>query len=97
MSLTGSPTILQSLIHEADKNEVGRSKNSVNEINLSNPSASKRSIGAGYLISEGAKKTSDNPKRGGGNTKKVVIAAKGSDYLTLDAKKAFNHLQHAFI
>ena len=41
--------------------------------------------------------TSGDAKRDGGNTKKGVKAAKSSDYLTSDAKKTVNHLQHAFI
>ena len=57
--------------------------------NLLNPSTSTRSTGAGYLISKCAKK-------GVGNTKKGVEATRGSDYLTPAAKKAFNHLWHAF-
>ena len=43
----------------------------------------------GYLTSGGAKK-------GGGNTKKDVKAAKGCNYLTLVTKKVFNRLLHAF-
>ena len=58
-------------------------------MNLLNPSASKRSTGAGYLISKGA-------KRGAGNTKKGVKAARVPNYLTLAAKKAFNYLKHIF-
>ena len=64
-------------------------KNGGNGTNLSNLSALIRSTGAGYL-------TSGCAKRGGGNNKKGVKAAKGSDYLTPAAKKAFNHLRHAF-
>ena len=71
----------------ADADKVGESGG--NGTNLSNPSASTRSIGAGYLTSEGA-------KRGGGNTKKGVKAARGSDYLIPVAKKAFDHIWHAF-
>ena len=81
-SLTYSSTILQS-IDVADKDEI--SKSNGNGTNLSNPSMSMRSIKAGYLTSGGA-------KRGGGNTKKNVKAAKCSDYLTPAAKKAFNLL-----
>ena len=71
----------------ADEDEVD--ENSGNRRNLSNPSASTRSNGAGYLTSKGAKK-------GGGNTKKGVETAKSFDYLTSAAKKIFNYLQHAF-
>ena len=84
---TGSSTILQS-IDVAEKDEVGESDG--NRTNLLNPSASTRSTGAGYLTSEGAKKSGDNTKKG-------VKAARGSDYLTPATKKAFNHLRHAFI
>ena len=44
----------------------------------------------GYLISEGAKKS-------GGNTKKGVKNARSPNYLNLAAKKTFNYLWHAFI
>ena len=81
--------MLQSSIDAANKDEIGRSKIGGNKINLSNPSVSKRFIGAGYLTSKGT-------KRGDGNTKKGVQAAQGSNYLTLDAKKAFNYLWHMF-
>ena len=82
--------VLQSLIDAADDDEVGEDKNNRNKTNLSNSSASKKSIGAGYLTSKGAKKV-------GSNTKKVVKAVRGSNYLTSDAKKAFNLLRHVFI
>ena len=82
----GLSTILQS-INMADEDEVCESNS--NKTNLSNPSALTRSTGAGYLTSGGA-------KRGGDNTKKCVKVARRSDYLTLAAKKAFNHLRHAF-
>ena len=49
-----------------------------------------KSTGAGYLMSE-------NAKKGGDNTKKGVITVKSSKYLTLNAKKTFNILQFAFI
>ena len=62
----------------SDKNEVG--ENDDNETNLSNPSASTKFTKAGYLTSGGA-------KRGGGNTKKGVEAAKSFDYLTPAIKK----------
>ena len=85
-SPTGSSIILQ-LIDVADKNEVGESGG--DRTNLSNLSTLTKSTGAGYLTSRGA-------KRDGGNTKKGVEAARGSDYLTSAAKKAFNHLRHTF-
>ena len=72
----------------ADEDEVGESGD--NGTNLSNPSALTRSTGAGYLTSRGAKKS-------GGNTKKGVKVVRGFDYLTLAAKKVFNHLRHVFI
>ena len=86
LSPTGSSTILQS-INVAEENEVDESSD--NGTNLSNSFASIRSTKAGYLTSKGV-------KRGGGNTKKGVKAAKSSDYLTPATKKAFNHLRHAF-
>ena len=86
LSLTSSSTILQS-IDVVDEDKVG--KNGSDGTNLSNPSASTRSTGAGYL-------TSGCAKRGGDNTKKGIKAARGSDYLTPAAKKAFNHLRYAF-
>ena len=89
-------TILQLSIDAADKNEVDEGESGGDETNLLNPSASKRSTRAGYLTSRKAKKGGNNTKKAGGNTKKGVEAARGSDYLTLDAKKAFNHLRHAF-
>ena len=85
-SSTGLSTILQS-IDVADENEIGESGG--DETNLSNLSTSIWSIEAGYLTSRGT-------KRGGGNTKKDVEGVRGSDYLTPAAKKAFNHLWHAF-
>ena len=87
-NLTISSTISQS-IDMANENEVHDGESKDNETNLSNLSVSKRSIKADYLISKGA-------KRGGGNTKKCVKAAKGPDYLNLATKKAFNHLWHTF-
>ena len=86
LSLIGSSTILQS-IDMADEDEVIESNG--NRTSLSNSSASTRSTKAGYLTPKGA-------KRGGGNIKKDVKAAKGSDYLTSATKKAFNHLWHSF-
>ena len=86
LSPTSSSTILQS-IDVADEDEVGETGG--DGTNLSYPSASTRSTRASYLTSGGA-------KRGGGNTKKGVKAARGFDYLTLTAKKTFNYLWHAF-
>ena len=71
----------------ADEDEISESGS--NGTNLSNPSVSTRSNGAGYLTSRGAKKCS-------GNIKKGVKAARDSDYLTLAAKKVFNHLRYIF-
>ena len=70
-------TILQ-LIDMVDEDEIGESGG--DGTNLSNPSASTKFTRAGYLIFAGA-------KRGGGNTKKSVKAAKDSDYLIPAAKK----------
>ena len=93
MLRTSSPTdllnILQSLINAADEYEIDGVESVRDEMNLSNSFVSKKSTDVGYLTSGGAKK-------GGGNTKKGVKANKSSDYLTLDAKKAFNHLRYAF-
>ena len=75
------------MIDAIDEDKV--SESSGNETNLLNPSASKKSTWAGYLILKGA-------KRGDGNTKKDVKDTKGFNYLTLDTKKAFNYLCHAF-
>ena len=69
----------------AGNNQVGRSKGGANKTNLLNSFTSKKSIEAGYLTSKGI-------KRGGGNTKKWVKAAKSSDYLTSGAKRGFNLL-----
>ena len=96
ISPTSLSTILQLLIDMADKYKVNRSENGGNKTNLSNLFTSKRSTGASYLTFGGAKKDGDNPKRGGGNTKKGVKSAKGSNYLTSDAQKTFNHLQYTF-
>ena len=82
----GLSTILQS-IDVTDEDKVGESGG--NKTNLSSLSASTRSTGAGYLTFGGAKK-------GSGNTKKGVKAARGFDCLTLVTKKAFNHLRHVF-
>ena len=86
LNFTGSSTILQS-IDVADEDDV--SKSDGDSTNLSNPSTSTRSNKAGYLTSRGA-------KRGGNNTKKVVKAARGFNYLTSVTKKTFNYLRHAF-
>ena len=79
---------MQLSIDTADKNEVGESGG--NKTNLSNLSISKKSTKAGYLIF-------NDRKKGSGNIKKDVKAAKDSNYLILDAKKAFNLLRYAFI
>ena len=89
LSLTGSSTILQSLINAANEDKVGRNESGGNKTNLSNLFASKKSTGAGYLIFESAKK-------GCGNIKKGVKAARGSDYPTENTKKAFNYSRYAF-
>ena len=80
----------------ADEEKVGESESDGNETNLLNFFASKKSTGAGYLNSVGTKKGGVNLKRGSGNTKNSVKAARKSNYLTLYVKKAFNHLQHTF-
>ena len=85
-SPTSSSTILKS-INVADEDEFGKSN--CNRTNLTNPLALIRSTKAGYL-------TSENTKKGNGNTKKGVKANKSSNYLTSAAKKAFYHLWHAF-
>ena len=98
---TTSPTslsvILQSWIDVADEDEFDGGENFGNETNLSNPSALKRSSGAGNLTSKGAKRGNGNTNYCSGNTKKSGKAARRSNYLTPDAKKAFNHLWHTFI
>ena len=73
----------------ADEYEIDGSESDGNETNLSNLSMSKRSTGASYL-------TCGDAKKGSSNTKKGVEAVRGFDYLTLAAKKAFNHLGYAF-
>ena len=70
LSPTGLSNILQLLIKLADEYEVDENENGGNETNLSNLSASKKSIRAGYLTCKGTKKD-------GGKTKKGVKAAKG--------------------
>ena len=89
LSLICSSTFLQ-LIDAADKDKFAGGKIGGNETNLSNLSTSKKSTKTGYP-------TFKSTKKGGGNIKKGVKAAKGSDDLTLTAKKAFNHLRYAFI
>ena len=89
-SLTGLSIILQLLINIVDEDKFGEGKSSSNKTNLSNLSALKNFIGAGYLTSKGA-------KRGNGNNKKGVKAARGSNYLISGTKNAFNLLRHAFI
>ena len=69
----------------ANEDEVGRNESGGNDINLSNPSALKKSIRVDYLTYRGA-------KRGGGNTKKGITAARCSNYLNSAAKKTFNYL-----
>ena len=49
-----------------------------------------------YLTSKDAKKGGNNSEKGGNNIKKVVKAVRCSNYLTLDAKKGFNHIWHIF-
>ena len=89
MNLTGLSTILQLLTDTANKDKIDRGKSGANETNLSKLSMSKKSTGADHLTSKDAKK-------GGSNMPKGVKAAKGSNYLIPDAKKAFNHLRHTF-
>ena len=89
-SSTSSSTILQSSIDVANEDKVSGNEIDGNKTNLSNPSAFKKSTRAGYL-------TSKSVKKGNANTKKVIKAVKGSNYLILVAKKAFNLLQYAFI
>ena len=92
--LKTSPTsiVSQSSINTAGNNNVCGNKNSNNKTNLLNSFTSKKSLGAGYLASKGVKKDGGNPNSGGDNTKKDIKAARGSDYLTPGAKKAFNFL-----
>ena len=90
ISLTGSSTVLQSLIDPVDEDKFGGIESGDSETNLSNLFASKESTEASYLIFKGAKK-------GNGDIKIGVKAASGSDWLILEAKKTFNSLQHMFI
>ena len=71
LGFIGLSTILQS-IDPADKDEVGNSESSGNEMNLSNPSVSEKSIKAGYL-------TFISAKKGNGHTKKAVKAVTSSN------------------
>ena len=80
------------MINAPDEDEVGGNEINSNKTNLSNQSILKKSTGTSYLTFESAKKSSDNPKKGGSNSKKDVKAIRGSNYLILDAKKTFNHL-----
>ena len=89
ISPIGLSIILQLLIDVTNENEISGVKSDGNKTNLSNLSATKKSTRAGYPTSEGAKK-------GGGNTKKSVKAAKGFNYLILGAKKAFNLSRYKF-
>ena len=77
------------LIDTASDNKDGRGESQSNKTNLSNLFAFRKSIGAGYLTSKGA-------KRGNKNTKKGIAAVRGSNYLTSDIKKAFNFLHYVF-
>ena len=88
-SLIGSSAILQLLIDIANKDEVSEVESGGNEINLSNLFASKKSTEAGYLTSKGPKKDSNNSEKG-------VKAAKGSDHLSANTRKAFNYLRDVF-
>ena len=53
-SFTSLSSILQSLINAPDKDKIGRNKSGGNKTNLLNLFVSKKSTGAGYLISKGA-------------------------------------------
>ena len=88
--------VLQLLINIIDNDGFDEGEGGGNKTNLSNSSAFKKSIRAGYLTSKSAEKGGGNSKSGGGNTKKGVKANKSSDYLTSGAKKTFNLLRHAF-
>ena len=88
--------VLQLLLDVADNNEIGGVEGSVNEINLSNLFTFKNFIRAGYLTSNNAKKNDGNSNRNADSTKNGVKIAWNSNYLTLDVKKTFNLLRHAF-
>ena len=79
--------VLQLSIDATDDNKVGESKDSGNETNLSNSSASKKSTGADYLTFNGNKKGGGNFNSGSGNIKKDVKAVTGFNYLILGAKR----------
>ena len=86
-----SPTSSSSILQAIDvANENGFVESSGNKMILSNLFVSTRSTKAGYPTFGGAKK-------GGGNTKKGIKAARGSNSLTSAAKKAFNYLRYVFI
>ena len=84
------------LIDVTGNNEFGRGEGYGIEINLSNLSAFKKSIGVGYLTFKSAKKGDGNLNSGGGNIKKNVKAARGFNYLISGNKKVFNLLWYAF-
>ena len=84
------------MIDAANEDEVDGGASGGNKTNLSNLFTLKKSIEADYFSYKGAAKGGDNLKRGIGNTKKGVKAARGSNYLIPGAKKVFNHLRHAF-
>ena len=100
--------VLQLLIDAVGKNEAYRDESISNEINSSNLSAFKMFTEVNYLTSEGAKKDGGNPNsdgnsnsgdnfnNSGNHTKNDIKAAKSSDYLTSDIKKAFNFLWYTF-
>ena len=84
--------VLQLSIDVKENNKIDIDRGNGNKTNLLNLSTSKKSIGVSYLTSKSAKKGNNNPNSSSNNTKKSVEAAKGSDYLTLGAKKALNLL-----
>ena len=93
-----SPTsiILELLINAAGNNKACRGESGGNKTYLSNLSAFRKFTRTGYLTFKGTKKGGGNPNSRGSNTKNCVKAAKGSNYLTLGTKKAFNLLWHTF-
>ena len=66
--------LLQSLIDAVGNIKDDRGEGDSNKTNLSNSSAFKKSIRAGYQTFKGAKKDNDNTKKG-------VKAVRGSNYL----------------
>ena len=88
--------VLKLLIDAVSNNKIDGGKNIGNKTNLSNSFASKKFIRADYLIFKCIKKSGGNSNNSGNNTKKGVKIARGSDYLTLGNKKAFNCLWHTF-